>query len=102
MLRMKPNCENCDADLPNESSNAMICSYECTFCSGCVSGVLNNVCPNCGGGFVKRPTRPNKDWRSGVSAAHHPPSTERIFKPVDRDAHVKFAANIQKIHPRQR
>ena len=34
------------------------CTFECTFCKDCVDNVLENVCPNCGGGFVKRPIRP--------------------------------------------
>lgn len=58
MLEIRLNCENCDKSLPNECDAAMICSYECTFCTDCVASVLENVCPNCGGGFEKRPTRP--------------------------------------------
>lgn len=102
MLIMKPNCEHCDIDLPNESSDAMICSYECTFCADCVSDVLENVCPNCGGGFKKRPTRPNQEWRPGVSAQHQSASTERVLKPVDIEVHLKFAAKIKKTKPRKR
>lgn len=102
MLKMKPNCEHCDTDLPNDSSEAMICSYECTFCADCVSDVLDNVCPNCGGGFKKRPTRPTREWRPGVSAQHQPTSDERYLKPVDIEAHLKFAADVKKIKPRRR
>lgn len=60
MLEIKQNCEKCNKRLPNDSNEAMICSYECTFCVDCVENVLKNVCPNCGGGFEKRPIRPNK------------------------------------------
>lgn len=60
MLELKPTCEHCSKPLPNESTEAMICSYECTFCQTCVETVLKNVCPNCGGGFEKRPTRLEK------------------------------------------
>ena len=35
-LDIRPNCEFCDKDLPPESTEARICSYECTFCVGCV------------------------------------------------------------------
>ena len=59
MLEIKKNCENCGKSLPNDSKEAMICSYECTFCSKCVEHILKNVCPNCGGGFEKRPQRKN-------------------------------------------
>jgi uncharacterized protein len=60
MLAIKPCCENCGKPLPNDSTEAMICTYECTFCKDCVTTILFNVCPNCGGGLEKRPTRPKK------------------------------------------
>jgi hypothetical protein len=31
MLLLKPGCECCDIDLPPDSREAMICSFECTF-----------------------------------------------------------------------
>ena len=62
-LQLRPNCEYCDKDLPPESLEARICSYECTFCAECVESKIFNVCPNCGGGFVPRPIRPAKEWR---------------------------------------
>jgi hypothetical protein len=58
MLSLRPNCECCDVDLPPESRDAMICSFECTFCRSCAEGVLHGRCPNCGGELVRRPTRP--------------------------------------------
>lgn len=58
MLKIKTSCEGCNADLPNESEDAMICSFECTFCKKCVEEELKNMCPNCGGTFEKRPIRP--------------------------------------------
>lgn len=54
---MKPHCENCGKLLSDESDEAVICSYECTYCTQCVLESLNNVCPNCGGNFEKRPKR---------------------------------------------
>ncbi|MGH6799528.1 MAG: DUF1272 domain-containing protein, partial [Roseiarcus sp.] len=39
-LELRPNCENCDKDLPPDSSEARICTYECTFCADCVDGPL--------------------------------------------------------------
>ena len=65
MLELRPNCELCDKDLPANDSDACICSYECTFCSSCVSEVWQNVCPNCGGGFTQRPIRPVRERRTG-------------------------------------
>jgi len=61
MLEMKPACEQCNKPLPFESTEVMICSYECTFCAECVSAILHNVCPNCGGGFQPRPIRSTPD-----------------------------------------
>jgi hypothetical protein len=58
MLELRPNCECCGRDLPPESPDARICSFECTFCATCVDGKLEGRCPNCGGEFVKRPIRP--------------------------------------------
>lgn len=58
MLELRPNCENCDRDLPPEASDAMICTFECTFCRKCVDEVFEGVCPNCGGNLESRPIRP--------------------------------------------
>src|SRR5580692_1672491 len=77
-LQLRPNCEYCDRDLPANSALARICSYECTFCADCVETRLQNVCPNCGGGFAPRPIRPLREWRPGVSLAKHPASTKRV------------------------
>ena len=74
MLQLRPNCECCDRDLPPESEDARICSFECTFCADCVETRFDGVCPNCGGGFVPRPMRP------AVKLAAYPPSTERVVK----------------------
>jgi hypothetical protein len=77
MLEIKPHCEYCGIDLPNTSTEAMICSFECTFCSYCVQEKLHNVCPNCGGGFEKRPIRP-KDMLE-----KYPASVVRFVKQPD-------------------
>jgi len=74
MLDLRPNCECCDRDLPPDASNAMICTFECTFCTDCATGKLGGYCPNCGGNLVARPMRP------AAALARHPASTKRIFK----------------------
>jgi hypothetical protein len=58
MLELRPHCECCGTALPPASVEAMICSFECTFCASCVADRLAGVCPNCGGGFAQRPIRP--------------------------------------------
>jgi len=78
MLEIRPNCEHCDKDLSPSSTEACICTYECTFCSDCVENVLRNVCPNCGGGFTPRPIRPSIDYRPGVSLIHQTASQQRV------------------------
>ncbi|MBD8524594.1 DUF1272 domain-containing protein [Pseudomarimonas arenosa] len=75
MLELRPNCECCDKDLPPESSEAMICTFECTFCRDCVEQRLDGVCPNCGGNFGHRPIRPAR------LLAKYPASTRRVLKP---------------------
>ena len=75
MLELRPNCECCGRDLPPESTEARICSFECTFCAPCADGVLGGVCPNCGGELVVRPRR------TGPALASNPASEERIVKP---------------------
>ena len=69
MLELRPNCECCDRDLPPESPEACICTYECTFCASCVEGVLKGVCPNCGGNFSPRPIRPALKLRKDPASA---------------------------------
>lgn len=54
-LEMRHECERCEVALDDEG-DAFICSYECTFCTGCATG-MGHVCPNCGGELVARPKR---------------------------------------------
>jgi uncharacterized protein len=75
MLQLRPNCECCDRDLPPQATDAMICTFECTFCADC-AGKLEGRCPNCGGELVARPRRPEH------LLSKYPASTERVFKPA--------------------
>ena len=54
-LDMKPACERCASKLALDGE-AYVCSYECSFCTGCAQN-LNWICPNCGGELVARPRR---------------------------------------------
>lgn len=83
MLEIRPSCEHCNKLLPFNSEEAMICTFECTFCKDCIETILHRVCPNCGGGFVPRPIRPK------ASLSKYPVSTKIIHKPVDIEAHLK-------------
>ncbi|EDL48446.1 DUF1272 domain-containing protein [Erythrobacter sp. SD-21] len=73
MLEMRPECERCGTDLPAEASGAFICSFECTYCADCADA-LDDLCPNCGGELMDRPTRAQDLLEK------YPPSTTRKFK----------------------
>lgn len=83
MLDIRPTCEHCNKSLPHDSSEAMICTFECTFCKDCVTTVLQEVCPNCGGNFTARPIRPTQLLKK------YPVSQKIVHKPVDVEAHLK-------------
>lgn len=74
MLELRPNCECCGKDLPAGSTEARICSFECTFCADCAQSVLRGACPNCGGELVTRPRRPEG------KLDRFPASTQRVLK----------------------
>jgi hypothetical protein len=101
-LQLRPNCEYCDADLPPNATIARICSYECTFCAACVESKLHNVCPNCGGGFVPRPIRPETEWREGLSLAKRPASSTRVHLSYSHEEVADHAARIKEIAPEHR
>ena len=102
MLELRPTCENCNAPLPPDSPDARICSYECTFCAACADGVLHDVCPNCGGGFVPRPIRPSRNWKGGNFLGKDPASVRVKHRPVDPVEHARFSAPIESIPPHER
>ncbi len=102
MLELRPNCECCDKDLPPDSTEACICSYECTFCRDCVDHQLNNVCPNCGGGFSPRPVRPAKVYREGVGLQYHPASTVRVHTEYSAAELSEFSDSIRAINAENR
>ncbi|WP_430466863.1 DUF1272 domain-containing protein [Winogradskyella ouciana] len=82
MLEIRPTCENCNKALPYNSNEAMICTFECTYCKDCVA-LLKEVCPNCGGGFEKRPIRPKRLLKK------YPVSITQVYKPVNIESHMK-------------
>ena len=93
MLEIRTTCEKCNKALPNDSAEAMICTYECTFCTACVESILFNVCPNCGGGFEKRPTRPTNEL------IQNPERKDIVYKPVVKN---KFLEKNRNVDPRKR
>jgi uncharacterized protein len=75
MLEIRPNCEHCNKDLAPGSNEAMICSFECTYCTDCALNALEGRCPNCGGELKSRPIRPESELE------RHPASKVRVFNP---------------------
>lgn len=75
MLALRPNCECCNRDLPPDAADAMICTFECTFCADCVETRLYGRCPNCSGNLAARPIRPS------AMLAKYPASIERKHRP---------------------
>jgi len=96
MLEIRPNCEHCNKDLPNTSTDAMICSFECTYCKECALEIFKNVCPSCSGNFVERPIRPQK----GIEK--YPASIKQIFKPKDLEKAKIYSNEFKNIHPKKR
>lgn len=96
MLALRPKCELCDRDLPPESTEARICSYECTFCAACAEEPLHNVCPNCGGGLERRPIRPQ------AMLARHPASAERVVKTPDPAKLADLQSRYRDLPPERR
>ncbi|HTT41377.1 MAG TPA: DUF1272 domain-containing protein [Burkholderiales bacterium] len=62
MLELGLVCEPGEASPPADSTEAMICSFECTSCRIRVETVLRNVCPNCRGGLGPSPPKRLALW----------------------------------------
>ena len=102
MLELRPTCEHCNKPLPPNAREARICSYECTFCASCVETVLDNVCPNCGGGFEPRPIRPARNWNGDNFLGKDPASTTIKHRPIDASAHGRLMEKLKSIPPHER
>ena len=97
MLSLRPNCEHCNVDLPADSEQAKVCSFECTFCVSCADDKLGNCCPNCGGGFQFRPIRPSVNFKDGNYLGNHPAQVDRLYRPVNISEHAKFAEKVSNL-----
>ena len=102
MLELRPTCEHCNKALPPASTEARICSFECTFCASCVEDVLSNVCPNCGGGFAPRPIRPAQDRNGGNFLGAHPAGTTLRHRPVNPVVHAALVQALAAVPPAER
>jgi hypothetical protein len=74
----------------------MICGFECIFCVTCVETIMHNVCPNCGGGFEKRPVRPK-----GELVKYR--ATDKVaLKPIDLESFQEILEKNRNIKPSER
>lgn len=97
MLEIRPNCEHCNKDLPYNSTEAMMCTFECTYCTNCAEEIFQNVCPNCGGGLERRPVRPSNLLEK------YPASTKQIFKPKNlQEFSQTYLKKFKNILPKNR
>lgn len=96
MLEIRPNCEHCGKNLPNTSTEAMICSFECTYCQKCAVEIFKNVCPSCTGNFVKRPIRPSKMLKK------YPASNQQVFNPKNLEKTKEVSDRFKNILPEKR
>lgn len=96
MLEIRQNCEHCNKALPNSSTEAMICSFECTYCKNCALEIFTNVCPSCTGNLVERPIRPSK------MIEKYPASIKKIFKPKDLKISKIISEKHKNIKPDKR
>ena len=103
-LELRPNCELCDKDLPPNSAEARICSYECTYCAHCAGEVLHNVCPTCGGNFVPRPIRPMKSWRpeEKLGLENHPASGKCVRVAFSKAEIEALVTKLKSVPPQLR
>jgi hypothetical protein len=102
MLELRPTCEHCNKALPPSSADAMICSFECTFCRECATQVLGGACPNCGGGFVPRPVRPASNWKGDNFLGKYPASATVKHRPADLAAHALLLARLDNLAAEKR
>ncbi|MFT7595328.1 MAG: hypothetical protein ACI8R4_002656 [Paracoccaceae bacterium] len=102
MLELRPNCEICDCDLPPDSDQARICTYECTYCASCAADVLRNVCPNCGGNLQPRPIRAVQSWRKGTGLAYHPASARRRHNRWSVEERAALSSKLKDVAPEDR
>jgi hypothetical protein len=103
-LDLRPNCELCGKDLPPQSREARICTYECTYCAECAEQALHNVCINCGGNLERRAIRPQHNYQPSESTGlgHHPASGKRVVTTYSHEAIAAHVARLKNIPPSER
>jgi hypothetical protein len=96
MLEIRTNCEQCGKNLPNTSEDAMICTFECTYCKACALESFENVCPSCGGNFEKRPIRTKAMLKKyGVS-------DKQLIVPKEEVIIQEMKSKYKHINPKER
>ena len=83
MLELRPNCECCDKDLPPQA-DALICTYECTFCRDCGENVLKGICPKLRREPGDTPDSSNGEAVDGSRLDGSPSESRRLLEPLAR------------------
>ena len=85
MLDLRPNCECCDKDLPNGAPDAMICTFECTFCTDCARTRWAAIAPIAAA--ISSSGRPGRS-----RCCRNPASTKRVRKDHEACRQVAWTA----------
>ena len=96
MLELRSCCEQCEKELLPDSTEAMICSFECTYCRECALILFENVCPSCGGNFHPRPIRPKGMLQK------YPSSGKKVFEPKSDLLIQKMKSAFKQVPPSER
>jgi|GEM_PF-380400 len=87
---LKRHCECCSKELLPDSAQAVVCSFDCTYCTDCAERKLGYRCPNCAGEL--RP-RPRRKWDSSTEE-HEEPAVDVVpqaAKPDGEEIHESDA-----------
>jgi hypothetical protein len=96
MLELRSTCEHCNRRASPGSGRGAICSFECTFCSVLREGLLQGVCPNCGGG-LRAPAGTAGAQSEGRQLPRQVPAARSSgIRRVDLAAHAAFVAALRR------
>jgi len=86
VLELRPNCECCNKDLPPAAADAMICSFECTFCRDCAETTLTEDAYNLASSIeaVRRYQGALAALRAATRSAIRPAPAPANPRPSDR------------------
>ena len=102
MLELRPICEHCERALPPESTEARICSFECTFCRACVENLLANVCPTAECGSFRARSGREPIGMTTIFWGNTRRGPNDVIGPVDWEHHGRLAERLISVAPELR